>query len=345
MDGYALRDADLARLPARLQIVGDAFAGHGYDGPIAPGCCARIFTGAPVPEGADRVVIQEQARRDGGFVIFADAPGAVRHIRQRGSDFRAGEMLLCPGRQIDPRALVVAAAADCDRLEVWRQPRLALVSTGDELVDPGTARSRPGKIPESIAPGVAALARLWGAEPCSRRRLADDLPAMQEAAPDLLQEADLVIVTGGASVGERDFAKAMFEPTGLELIFSKVAIKPGKPVWLGRAGGRLVLGLPGNPTSALVTARLFLAPLLAGLTGREPGSALQWRKAALAAPLPASGDREGFVRATETPGGARPLENQDSGAQKSLRDADLLVRRAAGAPAIAAGEEVEVIDF
>jgi molybdopterin molybdotransferase len=345
MDGYALREAELADVPARLKIVGQSFAGQGFEGRVEPGWCVRIFTGAPVPEGTDRVVIQEQVRREGDYAIFEQPGGPARHIRKRGGDFHAGEILLQPGRRLDPRALVVAAGADCDSVEVWQRPRVIVVSTGDELAEPGTARSHPGKIPESIAPGIAAMAQAWGAEYRGKRRLADDLEAMRQAAPGLLEEADLVIVTGGASVGERDFAKAMFEPLGLELLFSKVSVKPGKPVWLGRAGGGLVLGLPGNPTSALVTARLFLAPLLAGMTGGDPASALQWRKARLTAPLPANGDREGFVRAAETPGGAKPLENQDSGAQKTLGDADLLIRRAAEAPAAEAGDEVGVIAF
>ena len=155
----------------------------------------------------------------------------------------------------------------------------------------------------------------------------------------------MIVVTGGASVGERDYAKAMFGPSGLELIFSKVAIKPGKPVWLGRVAGRLVLGLPGNPTSALVTARLFLAPLVAGLGGLDPASALRWRGAALAAPIGGCGDRETFVRARCAAGVVEPLTNQDSGAQKTLAEADLLIRRRAGAPAAEAGETVEIIDF
>lgn len=157
--------------------------------------------------------------------------------------------------------------------------------------------------------------------------------------------ADLLVVTGGASVGDKDFAKAMFEDQGLELLFSKVAIKPGKPVWFGRARGKLVLGLPGNPTSALVTARLLLAPLVAGLSGLDPQLALRWRKSSLLLPLPPGGDRETFIRARSFPDGTEPLVNQDSSAQKALVEADLLLRRRAGASAVAAGELVPVLDF
>ncbi|MFA9201378.1 MAG: molybdopterin-binding protein, partial [Cypionkella sp.] len=175
------------------------------------------------------------------------------------------------------------------------------------------------------------------------RRLPDDLPELERAASAVLQLAEVVVVCGGASVGERDFARVMFEPAGLQLEFAKVAIKPGKPVWLGRARGRLVLGLPGNPTSAMVTARLFLAPLLAGLGGRS--ARLAWETVTLAAPLPASGARETFSRARRTASGAEPLAEQDSGAQQALAEADLLLRRAAGAPASEAGQTVQALAF
>jgi molybdopterin molybdotransferase len=168
---------------------------------------------------------------------------------------------------------------------------------------------------------------------------------MERAAARALEEADLVVVTGGASVGEKDFAKSMFETQGLELLFSKVSIKPGKPVWLGRAKGKLVIGLPGNPTSALVTARLLLAPLVAGLSGLDPQLALRWRKATLLAPLPACGDRETFVRAREFTDGVEPVSSQDSSAQRMLVDADLLLRRRAGAMPASAGDAISVLDF
>lgn len=177
------------------------------------------------------------------------------------------------------------------------------------------------------------------------RRLRDNLKSMDDAAASVLDQADLIVVTGGASVGEKDFAKAMFESNGLELLFSKVAIKPGKPVWFGRAKGKLVMGLPGNPTSAMVTARLFMAPLVAGLAGLEPHSALRWRKAQLLAPMPACGDRETFVRARAVQDGVEPVSNQDSSAQKTLVEADLLVRRRPGASPAATGDGVWVLDF
>lgn len=345
MDGYALREADLASIPARLRVVGKSFAGGGWDVAIGPGDCVRIFTGAPVPGGADRVVIQENVERDGDFAVIAGHPGTARHIRARGGDFALGEELVATGRMLDPRAIVAAAAADLAEVIVYRQPRLKILSTGDELTEPGSAAASSHAIPESVSFGIAALAVAWGAVVAGRARLKDDLHGMERAAADACSSADLVVVTGGASVGEKDFAKAMFQPAGLDLGFSKVAIKPGKPVWFGRAGQALVVGLPGNPTSALVTARLLLSPLLAGLTGRGVEPALHWRQAPLAAALRECGPRETFHRARLIGERVEILSNQDSSAQKALADAQLLVRQRANRPAQGAGELIEVLDF
>jgi molybdopterin molybdotransferase len=346
MDGYAVREDDLDHFPALFELVGGSYAGSRWDGSVTPGTCVRIFTGAPVPEGADRVVIQEKMRSTGSAATIDEHPGDARHIRKRGSDFVQGEELLLAGRSLDPRALVAAAGADVAELEVYRMPRLHILSTGDELADPGSARERADAIPESVSFGVAALAAQWGAECLGRTRVGDDLPRMQDLALAAIDDADLVVVTGGASVGERDFARATFEPLGLELVFSKVSIKPGKPVWLGRVGEKLVLGLPGNPTSALVTARLLLAPLLAGMAGRQADVALSWRNIPLRShPLGPCGARETFHRARSVNGASEILSFQDSSAQKALAQADLLVRQRANSPALEAGAEVEVLDF
>ena len=344
MDGYAVCEADLAHVPARLRVSGESFPGR-LPRPITNGACVRIFTGAPIPAGADRVVIQEIVRRDGEWAIFEHEPGSARHIRPQGSDFRSGERLLTTGTLLDARSVLAAAAADMPSVEVSRRPRLAIIATGDELAGPGSARDNPAASPDSVSLGVAAFSEQWGGQCLARTRMGDDREQLEAVAREALDIADLVIVTGGASVGEKDFAKAMFQSAGLELLFSKVAIKPGKPVWLGRAAGKLVLGLPGNPTSALVTARLFLAPLLCALTGRHPASALQWRKAAATVPLPACGDRETFVRARWSGEMIEPLSDQDSGAQRALAEAALLVRRSIDAPAAAAGEMVDVLTF
>lgn len=339
MDGYAVREADL---PGALPVIGESFAGRGFSQPIEAGCSVRIFTGAPMPHGADRVIVQENVTRDGDRALIP-ASGGARHVRPRGSDFWAGDELLAAGQLLTPRALIAAAAADRAEVEVWRRPRIVVLATGDELAPPGQASGRHGAIPESVSYGVAALAEQWGGHLVATRRLGDDLSVMERTAEEVLHRADLVVVTGGASVGERDFAKAMFEPHGLELVFSKVAMKPGKPVWLGQARGNFVLGLPGNPTSAMVTARLLLAPLVTGLCGWT--GALEWESTPLAAGLPECGDRETFVRARRTKVGALPVSNQDSGAQRALVEADLLLRNPPHARARCKGEMVEALAF
>lgn len=297
MDGYAVRGSDLTSFPVALKLVGESFPGAGWDGTIQHGQCVRIFTGAPLPAGADRIVMQERVRREGDTAIIDADPGPATWVRPRGKDFRAGDEVLQVGRTLDPAALIAAAGADVAALEVFVRPRLALLATGDELVEPGEARASSLAVPDSASLGVAALAEQWGGRVLSRSRLRDDLAAMEAAAAAAVGSADLVVVIGGASVGERDFAKAMFEPLGLELLFSKVSIRPGKPAWFGRAGAKLALGLPGNPTSALVTARLLLAPLLTLLQGRPAERALVWEPARLATPLPACDQRETLHRA------------------------------------------------
>lgn len=347
MDGYAVREADLH---APLVVVGQAFPGAGFDGVLEPGQCVRIFTGAPVPARADRVVVQEIAHREGDRVSLSEPPGPLRFIRRRGSDFATGDALLPTGRRLDARALVAASAADQDHVTVWRHPRLYILATGDELVEPGTAWTDAATVPDSISHAIAAMAGEHGARLVGRRLLPDDPATIGAAAEAALAEADLVVVTGGASVGEKDHAKDVFAALGLDLLFSKVAMKPGRPVWLGSAGQTLagqtlVLGLPGNPTSALVTARLLMAPMLDGMGGGGRMESLRWRSARLAAPIPACGDRETFVRGRWSDGQVMPASNQDSGAQAVLAASDLLIRQPVHSPARAAGETVRVIDF
>ncbi len=345
MDGYAVRDVDLAVLPARLKVTDKTYAGQTSGPAIAAGDCRRIFTGAPMPPGADRVVVQEMVVRDGDWAVIETAPGKARHVRAAGSDFRTGDVLVAAGTRLNAQAMVAAAAADQAEVPAYPRPRVVILGTGDELVAPGRARRTPGSIPDSVSLGVAALVGEYGGEVLDRARLKDDPVALEQAAARALEQADVIVVTGGASVGEKDFAKSMFAGHGLELIFEKVAIKPGKPVWMGRAKGRLVVGLPGNPTSALVTARLFLAPLIAGLAGGDPVAAQAWRLEPLMGELPDTGERDTFVRGASTSGGVAPLSNQDSGAQAALASADRLIRRNAGALHAGPGATVEVLDF
>jgi len=345
MDGYAVRDADLAAVPVQLRVVGESFAGRGWVGAVEPGQCVRIFTGAPVPPGADRVVIQENVHRQGDVAVIDHHSGNARHVRKRGSDFEAGEQLLPAGRLLDSRAIVAAAGADLATLEVFARPRLFILSTGDELAEPGTAAERLDAIPESVSLGIAAMASDGGADTVGRQRLPDNICAMEQAATRATESADVVIVTGGASVGEKDFAKCMFEPLGMELLFSKVSIKPGKPVWFGRVGRALVMGLPGNPTSALVTARLLMTPLLAGMSGRDAAEVLRWRTATLSSSLQECGARETFHRARVSGDEVEILSFQDSSAQRALADANVLVRQRANTPPVAPGGLVEVLEF
>lgn len=344
MDGYAVSDA-ATRPGEALQVVGESRAGAGFSGMLMAGQAVRIFTGAPIPAGADRCIMQEYADRNGNEVRFAEGYGPGWHVRAAGSDFAAGDLLLDAGTRLTPRAMIAAAAADAASLTVAVRPRVAIIGTGDELAPPGEAHLRADAIPESVTHGVAAMIEQLGASLVARTIGLDDLAELEAAAGSALDTADLVIVTGGASVGERDFAKPMFAVHGLDLIFAKVAIKPGKPVWLGRARGKWVLGLPGNPTSAMVTARLFLLPLLARLQGQSIEAVLRWRNLPLAAPLGATGARETFVRARWDAAGLTPLGNQDSGAQGTLAEADWLIRCPSGQPERAAGDAVSALWF
>lgn len=341
MDGYAFRESDLPE----ARLVGTSYPGRPYGGTLGAGECVRVFTGAAVPEGTDRVVVQEMVRNAGDRVRLEGRPAAGRHIRNRGSDFRAGEVLLSAGRRLDPRALLAVAGADLADVSVWRRPRVAVVSTGDELVSPGAARLSPVAVPESVSVGVSALAVESGACVVSLGRVPDDPVRLEEAFRAALGTADLVVITGGASEGQKDFAKPVMEVLGVGFLFRQVAMKPGKPVWFGRLGRAHVLGLPGNPTSAMVAARLFLVPLIVGLAGSNAAAALRWRKAELTSAVPATSDRDTFLRGVSDGMGIRSLGNQDSGSQRTLAEAMVLIRCQARAPAFEAGAIVDVIDL
>jgi molybdopterin molybdotransferase len=345
MDGYAVREEDVARMPARLRIVGRSFAGAGFDEALAPGECARVFTGARVPRNADRVIMQEDVCAEGDCISVRTRPSGKRHIRAAGCDFALGAMVARAGVRLTPQSLIAVAAADTPTVSVFARPRVTLVGTGDELVPPGQAARRADSIPESVTLGVAALVRRWGGEVTRRALVCDELGALRAAADAALADSDIVVTVGGASVGERDHAKAMFSQAGLEVIVPKVAVRPGKPIWIGRAGGKLIVGLPGNPSAAFITARLFLAPLVAAAAGGAVGDALRWRRAALAEALPLGDERETFLKAHATTNGMALSDSQDSSGQASLAASDALIRRRAGAPAVRAGELVDVLDL
>lgn len=344
MDGYAVIDAS-TRPGEPLQLIGESRAGAGFAGRVEAGQAVRIFTGAPMPAGTDRCIMQEYASRDGELVLFTEGYGPGWHVRKAGSDFGAGDLLLDPGTRLGPRAMIAAAAADVAEVAVGLRPRVAIIGTGDELRPPGTAWQQADAIPDSVSFGAAAMVADAGGIVVDRRTGADDLATLETLAGRALDMADLTIVTGGASVGERDFAKAMFAPHGLQLLFEKVAMKPGKPVWIGRAKDRWIVGLPGNPTSAMVTARLFLLPLLARLQGQSMENLMRWRTLPLAAPIAATGGRETFMRARWDEEGLVPISNQDSGTQAAMVTADWLIRCAAGQGPVAVGQPVRALSF
>jgi molybdopterin molybdotransferase len=325
-----------------FQIMGESAAGHGYHAALAAGQAVRVFTGAPVPPGADRVVIQEVAVRDGAIVRTTET-GGFKHIRPRGGDFRQGAVLLEPGARLDPWRLSLAASAGCANLSVARRPRVVVLSTGEEIVPAGAAAG-PDQIYDAGSPTLAALIAAWGGD---ARRLAiagDDAAAIRDAVRDA--GGDLVVTLGGASVGDHDLVKPALSELGLVLSVETLKLRPGKPTWFGILGdGRRVLGLPGNPASALVCAELFLRPLLMKMQGADPALALV--TARLAKPLPANGAREHWARAKSAvrDGGlfVEAMTDQDSSLVSVFAQADVLIRCPIDAPAADAGELVDVL--
>jgi molybdopterin molybdotransferase len=339
MDGWALRSGDS---PGALLIVGESAAGHGYDGVLEAGQAVRIFTGAAVPAGADTIVIQEDATRERERVaVPASTPGA--NIRPAGGDFRAGQPLLTKGTRIDPWRLSLAASAGRAEISVHARPRVAIVSTGEEIVE-APAAPGPYQIYDSGAPALAAMVQAWGGQPSKLKPVRDELDAVIEALRSA--GADLIVTVGGASVGDHDLVRAAAQALGLSLKVGSVNVRPGKPTFFGvLEDGRKLLGLPGNPASAFVCAELFLGPLIAKFQGAAGQFGLA--TARLAGPLAANGPREHWMRAklTFADGAivAEPYRDQDSSLVSVFAAADALLRRPAGAPALEAGGVVEVL--
>lgn len=343
MDGYAVRDSDLQIMPASLRIAGQSFAGSGFSGPLPARACVRIFTGAPAPLGTDRVIMQEDVQQEEGRASFRYPLPVSRHLRLAGSDFRKGDTIIPAGCVLTPQRLIGVAASNLDEIDVVRKPRVAILCCGDELVEPGLTPLPPDTIPESISYGVAALIRHWGGTVVARWRKPDDLASLRNAASEAAAIADLIVIVGGASVGDKDFAKDAFAGQGLDFLFKKVAIKPGKPVWFGNLANVLVIGLPGNPTSAMVTARLFLAPALAGLTGRDCAEALEWADMVSNQSMEACGERDTFLRANVVANRATLITDQASACQKALTWATHLIWRPRGAPTSLPGSPIKAL--
>jgi len=345
MDGYAVRAADVAATPVTLHVIGEAPAGKGFTGKVGPGEAVRIFTGAPVPAGADAVLIQENTRLSPGGVEALEPVAAFRNIRRQGLDFREGESLLGAGRVLDPAAVSLAAAANHATLPVIRKPLVAILATGDELLPPGS-ETGPDQIISSNAYGVAAVIEKMGGVPLDLGIVPDDRPAIA-AAIDSAREAgaDIIVTLGGASVGDHDLVREVLTSSGMTLDFWKIAMRPGKPLMFGRLGDVRILGLPGNPVASLVCSHLFVAPLVALLGGRP--YALDIRDAVLGVDMAENDQREDYVRArVETRDGvlvAAPFPVQDSSMLRILADANALIVRPPFAPAASAGSPCRVV--
>lgn len=351
MDGYAVRAADVASVPAALRRIGEAPAGGAFEGAVGPGECVRIFTGGPLPAGADAVVIQEDTEVRGDLVTVREGAPAGRFVRPAGLDFRAGEVALRRGRRLGARDVGLAAAMNVPWLSVHRRPRVAILATGDEIVRPGDPVG-PNQIVSSNGFALGAMVRALGGEPVDLGVAADTRDSVASLASGA-RGCDLLVTTGGASVGEYDLVREALGGSGLELDFYKIAMRPGKPLSFGRLGEVPVLGLPGNPVSTVVCALLFVRPVLRvlqGLPAEEEGEGGGRETALLGAPLGENDRRQEYRRATLSRNEAgelvaTPFANQDSSVLSLLSRADCLVVRPALAPAAAAGTRVEIMRF
>ena len=348
MDGYAVRAADVASAPARLKIIGEIAAGQPFAQRVGPGEAARIFTGGVVPAGADTIVIQEHTKCEGDHVAVAKPSPKRRHIRVRGLDFTAGDALLAAGHQLTARDLALAAGMNHPLVPVHRRPKIALFATGDELVPPGTEPA-PGQIVSSNNYAIGALARAEGADVADlgivADRLDDTIAAVRrarEGGPDVL------VTSGGASVGDYDLVQKAFTAEGMTLSFWRLALRPGRPLMYGRLGATHVLGVPGNPVSAFVCGFLFLVPLIRCLAGRSDLTRPA-ESALLGCDLPENDERADYLRATlaGSPQGpvATPFPIQDSSMMAPLAKADCLVIREPFEPATKAGSRCAIVKF
>lgn len=349
MDGWALIAADAAAPGARLRAIGEAAAGRAFAGTVEPGTCVRIFTGAPVPPGADTVEMQENATRDGDFVTFADALPPRRHIRAAGIDFREGVVGLAAGSRLDFTNLGLVAAMNHAEVPVHRRPRIAILATGDELVPPG-ATPGPDQIIASNGYGIAALIEAVGGEPIDLGIVRDDLVATVAAIEaGFGRDVDALVTIGGASVGDHDHVHSALAATGVEFGFWKLAMRPGKPLMFGRRGPTRVLGLPGNPAASLVCSLLFVAPLVRALSG-VADAAPKTETLVLARAVPPNDLRQDYLRArlvVDAAGrlAAEPADHQDSSLLTRFAATDGLIVRPPHAPAAEAGEPCRFIRF
>ena len=323
MDGYAVRFSDVGKAGAQLTVIGEAPAGSPFGGAVGQGEAVRIFTGGAVPEGADHIVIQENASREGDILTTTTTNETRRHIRKAGIDFTKGETLITAGTQLSPAHIALAAAANHDTLPIYKRPLIALIANGDELKEPGSP-VQEGDVISSNAAGLGALIQSWGGEVMDMG-IAKDSVAAITALIEAASAADIIVPIGGASVGDYDYMRTAFKEAGLELVFEKIAVRPGKPTWFGKLGEQRVLGLPGNPASATVCAHLFLKILM------NRADNIVTTKAKLTQALSANGPRETFARGrTEVSddGIAKvtPFPRQDSSLMTPFAKANVLLR-------------------
>lgn len=351
MDGYAVRSRDVSDVPTTLKQVMEIAAGGQAERAIGPGECARIFTGAPLPEGADAIVIQEDTRADGTDITVLEGVPPARYVRKAGLDFREGDLLIRAGEALNARAIGLVAAMNRPWIDVFRKPRVAILATGDEIVLPGEDIG-PSQIVSSNGPALAACVAACGGEATLLPVAHDDAETLKDIAASAAG-FDLLLTTGGASVGKHDLVGSALTEIGLSLDFWKIAMRPGKPLMFGMFGDGdrpvPMLGLPGNPVSAIVCFILFGVPALRKLGGQTDCS-LPIENARLGAPLPENDNREEYLRGTLRVGEdgvpvATGFDKQDSSMLHRLCAADCLIRRAARASPAAAGETVEIIRF
>ena len=345
MDGYAVRTEDVSTVPARLRVVGSVPAGKSHPGLVGRGEAVRIFTGAPLPEGTDTIVIQEDADRDGDWVVVREGAPEGRYVRPAGLDFVAGKVGVPAGRRLTARDIGLAAAMDRPWAMVRRRPRVAILATGDEVVMPGDPVG-PNQIVSSNSLALGAFVRACGAEPLQLGIAADDLGSLRRAAEGA-SGADLLVTTGGASVGEHDLVREALGADGLKLDFWTIAMRPGKPLMVGRYRDTVLVGLPGNPVSSLVCALIFLKPAIERLSGLARASE-PLPTARLAVPVEANDRRQDYLRATLARAAdgvleATPFKKQDSSMLSLLAQSDCLVIRPPHAPPAKAGDTVSII--